>query len=400
MQPGKPVWGNIAFLFVTPVLALILAPWWAWTHGIGPGHIAATFVLWGITGLGVTAGYHRLFSHRSYRASAVVRAAYLLAGAAAWQNSALKWSSDHRIHHRKVDSDEDPYDARRGFLWSHMGWILWAGPSWQERGNVADLAADPMIRLQDRYYLPISIAFNVGVPILLGLWAGDVWGMLIYAGLLRVVLLHHCTFFINSLAHMWGRQPWSRRHSARDSWALSLVTFGEGYHNYHHTFETDYRNGPRWWNFDPTKWMIWSLSTTGLVRDLKRMPVDLVLKRRFEERYGLWSQWIEGVGARVEELSGHIRKEGHAVSESLRSQLSDTQGRLESALVDLRKARSRWLAHRRQTAHSKDALSRRETKALRRAFRNASKSVQASLREWEALLADYMAIHGEVLPAV
>ena len=115
---------------------------------------------------------------------------------------------------------------------------------------MADLAADPMIRFQDRYYLPISTAFNVGVPILLGLWAGDVWGMLIYAGLLQ-----WCCFITpsttHSLAHMWGRQPWSRRHSARDSWALSLVTFGEGYHNYHHTFETDYRNGPRWWDFDP-----------------------------------------------------------------------------------------------------------------------------------------------------
>jgi stearoyl-CoA desaturase (delta-9 desaturase) len=391
---GRPLWGNIVFLLLTPVLALVAVPWWTLSHGIGWAHVVATAALWVITGLGITAGYHRLFAHRSYRASAPVRAWYLLVGGASWQNSALEWCSDHRIHHRRVDSDDDPYDARRGFWWSHMGWILHEGPTWRERGNVADLEADPLVRFQDRHYLLISTVFNLGVPIGLGLLVGDVWGMLIFAGLLRVVLVHHFTFFINSLAHLWGTQPWSREHSSRDNWALSLITFGEGYHNYHHTFETDYRNGPRWWNFDPTKWVIWSLNKAGMARELKRMPVDIVLKKRFEERRVNLSQWLDEMGHRVEEQIDHIRREGHAVTEALRTQLDETQSRLEASLVDLRKARSRWLVARRLHSSSAGSLSARELKALKRAFKNASRSVKATLHEWEGLLADYMAIHG------
>jgi stearoyl-CoA desaturase (delta-9 desaturase) len=393
-QKGEPVWLNIIFLHLTPLMALVLVPWWIVTHGIGMAHIGATFALWALTGLGITVGYHRLFSHRAYRAGPLVRAGSLLLGGAAWQNSALQWSSDHRIHHRKVDTDEDPYDASKGFWWSHMGWILTKGTTWRERGNVKDLEADLLVRLQERYYFPITIAFNLGIPIALGLWVGDVWGMLIFAGLLRVVLLHHATFFINSLAHMWGRQPWSRAHSSRDNWFLSLFTFGEGYHNYHHTFETDYRNGPRWWNFDPAKWTIWSLDRVGMVSDLKRMPVDMVLKKRFEDRRGRLILWLDDVGHKVEELGDQWRRERETVASALRCQLDDTQERLEASLIDLRRARSRWLAACRQRTDKGTSLSAKEVRALKRAFRNASRSVKASLREWEALLADYMAMQG------
>ena len=122
--------------------------------------------------------------------------------------------------------------------------------------NIPDLKKDPMLAFQHRYYLPLALATNFGLPLLAGLLFHDVWGMLILAGVLRLVWSHHVTFFINSLAHMWGSRPYTEDNSARDNPVLAVITYGEGYHNFHHMFAHDYRNGVRWWQWDPTKWLI------------------------------------------------------------------------------------------------------------------------------------------------
>jgi stearoyl-CoA desaturase (delta-9 desaturase) len=138
--------------------------------------------------------------------------------------------------------------------------------------NVRDLQRDPIVTWQHKYYGPLALTMNIVPPLALGLLTGDWIANLLLAGVLRLVITHHTTFFINSLAHFWGKQPYTDKNTARDNGVLALLTYGEGYHNYHHLFQNDYRNGVRWWQFDPTKWLIRAASWIGLTRDLHRVP--------------------------------------------------------------------------------------------------------------------------------
>ena len=140
--------------------------------------------------------------------------------------------------------------------------------------TVRDLERDPLVRYQHRFYLPLTLAMNIGLPLLLGWASGDVIGTFLLAGILRLVVSHHVTFFINSLAHMWGTQPYSEDNTARDNPLIAVLTYGEGYHNFHHTFPYDYRNGVKPWQFDPTKWCIWLLHKVNLVAELRRARME------------------------------------------------------------------------------------------------------------------------------
>lgn len=263
------------FMFsLTTLLVLTVFPWYALTYGFA----ASSWVWFGLvtfaTGLSITAGYHRLWSHRAYKASLPMRIFYAAFGAMALQNSVLIWASMHRVHHRHVDDEElDPYSARRGLWFSHIGWMLRDYPSGKnDFSNARDLQEDPVVAFQHRYYLPIMLAMNIAFPLAIGALTGDPWGTLLLAGLFRLVMNHHFTFFINSLAHFWGRRPYTVENTARDNDLLALVTFGEGYHNFHHLFQWDYRNGIRWWQFDPTKWWIAVWSWVGMTGDLRKTP--------------------------------------------------------------------------------------------------------------------------------
>jgi stearoyl-CoA desaturase (delta-9 desaturase) len=231
------------------------------------------------TGFSITLGYHRLFSHMTFRARLPVRLFTLIFGAAAFENSVLMWASDHRRHHKYVDHDEDPYDITKGFLHAHIGWLLfklWPEPPLD---NVADLKKDPLIVWQDRHIHLLAVMVSFILPTVAGLvwdgWVGALGGFLI-GGVAKVVMLQHCTFLINSACHTLGRQPYSTRCSARDSLFMALFTFGEGYHNYHHEFQHDYRNGVKPWQWDPTKWLIWILSKLRLTSGLRRVPQQTI----------------------------------------------------------------------------------------------------------------------------
>ena len=264
-----------AIIFVGfPLLALLLVPAW----GLYAGYSASLWV-WAVivlylNGMSITGGYHRLWSHKAYKAHWIVRLWFALWGAGALQNSILIWASDHRRHHRHVDdNDADPYSAGRGLWFSHMGWMLREWKTNEEDfSNVQDLQRDPIVMWQHNHYVAITSFMNIGVPILIGLAVGDVFGALLVVGLLRLVVNHHVTFFINSLAHYWGTRPYTDENSARDNGFLAFLTYGEGYHNYHHIFQTDYRNGIRWYQWDPTKWMIAGLAKLGLTSELKTVP--------------------------------------------------------------------------------------------------------------------------------
>lgn len=272
-------WVPAIVLLSTLFLAIAIVPWYLWTHGVGMGVWVAFAILMAWTGLSITAGYHRLWSHKSYEAHPVVKYILLLGATLAVESSVFDWCSGHRSHHRHVDDEyDDPYSSRRGFWFSHMGWMLRKYPSGQyDYKNIPDLKKDKLLALQHKYYGFWVIATNVVVLAMIGWITGDMLGTFLVAGLLRLVLTHHFTFFINSLCHMFGTRPYTDENTARDNGLLAIVTWGEGYHNYHHYFQYDYRNGVKWWQYDPTKWIIGLLAKVGLASNLKRVD-DLTIK--------------------------------------------------------------------------------------------------------------------------
>jgi len=268
------IWTTTLMFSLTAAIALIGVPWYGLAHGFSPAAWLGFVVFVCANEMAITCGYHRLFSHATYEAHPILKVAYLLFGAMALQNSVLVWSAGHRVHHRYIDDPErDPYCAKRGFWFSHIGWMMHNYPSGKpDLSTVKDLQRDPLVALQHRYYLPIALAMNFGLPLGLGWLSGDIWGCLLLAGFMRLVVSHHMTFFINSLAHIVGTQPYTADNTSRDNAVVALLTFGEGYHNFHHMFESDYRNGVRWWQWDPSKWFIKAMSWCGLARNLKSVP--------------------------------------------------------------------------------------------------------------------------------
>ncbi|KAI0242549.1 stearoyl-CoA 9-desaturase [Massospora cicadina] len=236
-----------------------------------------------ISALGITAGYHRFYSHKSYSARLPYQVYIMLSGTASVQGSILWWSRDHRVHHRFTDTEKDPYNANRGLIWSHIGWMIFKKDSTKlGRAEVDDLEADPIVMFQHHFYVPLALLMGFIFPTLVaGMLWGDWKGGYYYAGVVRLVFVHHATFCINSLAHWIGDTSFDDKLTPRDHFLTALVTMGEGYHNFHHEFPQDYRNAIKFYQYDPTKWFIYAISLLGLTYDLKIFPENEVRKGEF-----------------------------------------------------------------------------------------------------------------------
>ena len=307
-EPKPPVaWSNAIFFALTNLAAVTLVPLWGMTQGYSSSawfFFAALLVLGGMS---ITVGYHRMWAHRTFKARAPLRLVLAIFGAMALQNSILNWAARHRVHHRYVDDvSRDPHSIKRGFWHAHIGWMLRDWPTTQaDYSRVKDLEKDPIVMWQHRNYWTLVWATNLGLPLVLGVLFGDLVGMLLLAGVLRLVLSHHFTFFINSLAHMWGKRPYSDQNTAVDNGMVALLTWGEGYHNYHHAFQADYRNGVQWWQYDPSKWLINVCAWTGLVYDRRRTPafkiqrarlqMDLLRLSKLAEERAVQETWREAI---------------------------------------------------------------------------------------------------------
>jgi stearoyl-CoA desaturase (delta-9 desaturase) len=299
------IWVNALLFLLTFMGAVTIVPWYGILHGYSTAAWVSFGVLLAANGLSITAGYHRLWAHRTYEAHWIVRLVFMIFGSMALEGSIFAWSAGHRRHHRYIDdNDHDPYSARRGFWFSHIGWMLHDYPSGQrDDSNIPDIARDPIAAFQDRHYVKLVLLTNIGLPLALGWLAGDIWGVFLLGGLLRLVVSHHTTFFINSLAHIWGSQPYTNENTARDNGILALLTYGEGYHNFHHSYAADYRNGVRWWQWDPTKWLIFSLSKVGLAHNLRRVPDVRIQHARLERQFRILEEKL----ARCEQLLPKIQ---------------------------------------------------------------------------------------------
>ncbi|MES2918613.1 MAG: fatty acid desaturase [Pseudomonadota bacterium] len=315
-------WLAAIVLTATPIAAAILIPLYAFYADYTVTAWLSFVVLLACNGLSITGGYHRLWAHRAYEAHWSVKIFFMLFGGMAIQNSILIWGSSHRTHHRHVDEvDGDPYSIRRGFWFAHIGWMLRNYETGKPNfSNANDLLNDKIVMFQHNHYLAIVLTMNIALPLALGWMLGDLWGVFLLGGLLRLVASHHFTFFINSLCHMWGTRPYTDENTARDNPVLALFTWGEGYHNYHHIFQWDYRNGVKWYQYDPTKWLVATLSWLGLTRNLKRCSDFSIQKAELTMQFQRAERQLERRQSRkadVEALKARMAKEYEMFSASL-----------------------------------------------------------------------------------
>ncbi|MCX6963779.1 MAG: acyl-CoA desaturase [Verrucomicrobia bacterium] len=356
---------NSVFLIGTFATTCTAVPYYLWTYGLDLFQIAL-FLFFAIsTAMSITLGYHRLFSHLTFQASRIVRLYTLLFGAAAFEGSALGWCADHRRHHKHVDHEEDPYDINRGLFHAHIGWLLFRRGPESPLTWVRDLQKDKLAWLQHEYYVPIAMFMSFVLPTAIGWVYGGptaALGAFLIAGVARVVFVHHMTFCINSLCHWIGKRPYSSNVSARDSLLMAIFTFGEGYHNFHHEFQHDYRNGVKPWQFDPTKWTIWLLEKVGLVHGLRTVPEEKIIKAEVREHERQLEAKLQATP---------VADSFHAMVESARAQMNEALLSWEELLVE----------YRAVVAGQKE-VSRREMAELQKQVQEAAGEFRKSLRAW------------------
>lgn len=276
-------WGPGLFLIIYQICLITALPFYFYYAFPSWGMGLASVILLYLTGLSITAGYHRFYAHRSYKTNPVIEGILLFFGAMAGQGSALRWAFDHRLHHAHVDTDLDPYSIKKGFWYAHFLWIL-EKPRVIDPKVVPDLMKNRLVQFQHKHIGLLMGVTNIIAFFVVGWLLNDYVGAFLLACWTRLFCLHHFTWFINSLAHTWGDKPFCQEQSAVNNYVIALLTFGEGYHNFHHVFANDYRNGIRWYHFDPTKWLIWMLHKLGLTTSLKRMDPYTIKKRMVLER--------------------------------------------------------------------------------------------------------------------
>jgi stearoyl-CoA desaturase (delta-9 desaturase) len=283
----------VVSVITVPLVAVLATPMvvWGWGfHWVDLGLLLGMYLL---TGLGITVGFHRLFTHRSFETSMPVKFVLGVLGSMTVQGSLMEWVALHRRHHQYSDAEGDPHSplhgmedgvrgVLRGFWHSHVGWIVRPGPFELDR-YVTDLRQSRALRFVDAMFAA-WVALGLLIPaavggLLTGSWAGALTA-LIWGGPVRIFLVHHITWSINSACHIWGSQPFETNDESRDNVLFGLLAWGEGWHNAHHAFPTSARHGLAWWKLDVSYWFIWVLARIGLAWNVKLPSREAQLRRR------------------------------------------------------------------------------------------------------------------------
>ena len=323
---GKYNWNMVIILTLIPLIGVFGTGIYVYYNGVVWQEPLLLLVFWFLSGMGITMGYHRLFAHKAYKTNAFVEWILMIFGSMALENSILKWCSDHRVHHTKAETKEDPYSITEGFWHAHIGWIVKNVPEENSRvRGVKDLTNKSAIKFQNKYYFSIGILFGFIIPLAIGFIYGRPLGAFLWAGFLRLAIVHHATFFINSLCHYIGRRTYDVKSTARDSWFVSWFTFGEGYHNYHHKFQWDYRNGVKWFAYDPSKWIIKGLSFFGVTYDLKKVKEHVIVQNRVNNIKIQLSEMFNKSGDGIRNYYQNKVEQLHVKSERLFALWSDME---------------------------------------------------------------------------
>jgi stearoyl-CoA desaturase (Delta-9 desaturase) len=277
---------------IIPLLSVVAAPFIVWGWGFRWTDLGLLLGLYMLTALGITVGYHRLFVHRSFETNIVVKFVLAVLGAMAAQAPLLTWVAKHRAHHQHSDTIGDPHSPHghhggalgvlRGVWHAHIGWFFDPDLPDIER-YVPDLRKSRALRVASALF-PAWVALGLLLPAVLGglitrTWSG-VWTGLIWGGLVRIFLVHHVTWSVNSACHLWGLRPFRSNDESRNNAVFGVLALGEGWHNTHHAFPTSARHGLRWWQIDVSYWVIWALARLGLDWDLKLPTMQAQRERR------------------------------------------------------------------------------------------------------------------------
>lgn len=282
----------VLIAIVVPLLGVLAAPFFVWGWGFRGTDLGLLLSLYVLTALGITVGYHRLFVHRSFETNIVVKFVLAVLGSMAVQGPLLKWVAMHRRHHQHADKAGDPHSPHvhdrgvlgvlKGIWHAHIGWLFDPDPPDLHR-YVQDLSRSRALRVASALF-PVWIVLGLLIPAVLGglmtrTWAG-VWTGLIWGGLVRIFLVHHVTWSVNSACHLWGLRPYRSNDESRNNAVFGVLALGEGWHNTHHAFPTSARHGLRWWQIDVSYWVIWMLARLGLAWDVKLPTVQAQRQRR------------------------------------------------------------------------------------------------------------------------
>jgi stearoyl-CoA desaturase (delta-9 desaturase) len=249
---------------VLPFLATLLAIELLWQRAVNWTDLALLIAFNVIGGLGVTVGFHRMLTHRSFQPHPIVKFIFLVFGSMAVEGPALQWAAIHIKHHAHADRDGDPHSPVEGFWHAHMGWMfksIDADPNTYCR----NLVRDPMVVFVSRTFF-LWVILSLAIPFAIGGWTGLLWG-----GLVRIFFTHHITWSVNSVCHTFGKREFETRDQSRNEWIVGLLGLGEGWHNNHHAFPRSAFHGLHWWQFDLSGYVIWTLERVGLVRDVYRV---------------------------------------------------------------------------------------------------------------------------------
>jgi stearoyl-CoA desaturase (Delta-9 desaturase) len=277
---------------IVPFLGFIAAIVLLWGVALNWVHLAILGVMYAGTAFGVTVGYHRLFTHRSFEAVAPVRFILGVLGSMAVEGPVMHWAATHRRHHQHSDSHDDPHSPHahgngvlailRGFWHAHVGWLL-RRPARGLTRYVPDLDSDRIVRWVSRLF-PLWVVLGLVIPAAMGglltmSWAGVLLGFL-WGGLARIFLVHHVTWSINSVCHLWGTRPFRSHDESRNNIVLGIIGLGEGWHNNHHAFPASARHGLRWWEFDASYLVIRLLEVCRLARRVRVPTPDRIAAKR------------------------------------------------------------------------------------------------------------------------
>jgi stearoyl-CoA desaturase (delta-9 desaturase) len=262
----------VLIVVVVPLLATIFAIYLLWERAVNLSDIILLLTMYSLVALGVTVGYHRMLTHRSFNPHPAVKFIFLVFGSMALEGPAIEWASTHTKHHALSDREGDPHSPIHGFFHAHVGWLF--------RDQTADpkvysrhLLNDPIVMFVSRTFL-LWVALALIIPFAIGGWSGLLWG-----GLVRIFLTHHITWSVNSVCHTFGKRAFETNDQSRNEWVVGLLAFGEGWHNNHHAFPRSAFHGLHWWQFDLSGYVIWTLERIGLVRDVYRISPELMAHR-------------------------------------------------------------------------------------------------------------------------
>ncbi len=272
---------------VVPLLATLLAIRALWQRAVHPFDLILFAILYSMIAFGVTVGFHRMLTHRSFRPNPIVKFILLVLGSMAFEGPALEWAATHIKHHANADREGDPHSPVDGFFHAHLGWVFRDGDA-SPAVYCKHLIADPIVNFVSATFLVwgfLALLIPFGLGYLFGGWT-LAWSGLLWGGLVRMFLTHHVTWSVNSVCHTFGRRAFETPDRSRNEWVVGLLAFGEGWHNNHHAFPRSAFHGLHWWQFDVSGYLIWTLERVGLVDSVYRVPEALLLRQAAKANQG------------------------------------------------------------------------------------------------------------------